>query len=71
MREAALAGRNIHQLSLDRQNQVQAFAATLSPEDALKFWTLYGDEMQAVSQAVLDQANRTNAQTAAKHLQYA
>lgn len=58
LRAAANTGRNAHQLALDQQDELAAFSATLSSEDALRLSVLYTEEMLAL-------AARTNEETAA------
>lgn len=61
-------GENIHQWSLDQQDRVTEFAATLPEPDAALFWTLYAEEMDASSKAMLDKAHELNMQTAQVHM---
>lgn len=63
LQDAAASGGNIHQYQLDRQDSIATFAATLLPDDAATFWTLYAEEMNAASAAMLDQVAALNVET--------
>jgi len=69
--EARTRGENIHQWGLDQQDKVTQYASTLSEPDAILFWTLYGEEMQATANAINDQTAALNAQATHTHLQAA
>jgi hypothetical protein len=60
---------NVHQVALDRQDQIHAYMATLDEADLEKFSALYGEEMRASTQSSLDDAARLNANTAAQQIQ--
>jgi len=64
--DAIAAGRNPHEITLDRQDQVNAFAATLSASEAERFYNLYTEELNASTQASLDKTAHLNAQVVAK-----
>jgi hypothetical protein len=68
MRLAHRAGVNAHQVALDRTDQINAFAASLSEPDRAVFLKLYQEEMGASSRSMMDQAKKLNAQTAAKSI---
>lgn len=59
---AASVGKNVHHIRLDRQDEIQAFASTLSGSDSKKFLQLYQEEMQALAQASIDAAAAMHAQ---------
>jgi hypothetical protein len=69
--QAHAAGRNVHQVSLDRQDQINAYMATLSEDDLQRFLTLYLEEMNASTRAALDTTAALNASTAEKQMQTA
>ncbi len=68
---AAAYKKNIHQVGLDRQDQVNAYMAGLSSTDLDKFIKLYEEEMRASTQAVLDNIAAINAGASAKLMQNA
>jgi hypothetical protein len=68
LRRAASEGRNVHQVSLDRSDQVQAYMAGLSETDLALFIKLYEEEMHAVTQAMLQETAEINAQTAQRNI---
>jgi 3-dehydroquinate synthase class II len=55
VKKAAEDGKNIHQVTLDRQDQVNEFMAGLSETDLENFLKLYLEEMGASTQAILDE----------------
>jgi len=71
MSDAIAGGGNPHHVSLDRQDQVDAFAAALSDPDKAEFLRLYGEELNASAQARLDAAAALNAQEVEKHIETA
>lgn len=50
----ANAGGNTYQKSLEHQDKVDEFAATLTPEDAVAFMNMYAEELNACTQKMLD-----------------
>ena len=50
MAKIATTGGNVHQYALDRQDEIQKFAATLSEKDSPMFWEIYTQEIMATSQ---------------------
>lgn len=68
---AIAAGENAHHVSLDRQDQIDAFAASLNEDDKAEFYRLYLEELNASTQASLDATAAMNAQTAEIHIQNA
>lgn len=71
LREAGAVGRNVHQLSLDRRDQVAHFISTLDEEELKKFTSFYTQETQAMAQKILDDAARMSVRVAAVNLQAA
>jgi DNA-binding GntR family transcriptional regulator len=64
---AAREGRNVHQLSLDQQDELNRFASTLSPEAAESFHRMCAEEMLAEVNTVNDRlvkAEQENARVA-------
>jgi hypothetical protein len=66
---AAVAGRNIHQMSLAWQNALNSYMATLSPEDVLLFSRLYKEETSSLLQAPSANTTEMHSQTAAQRMQ--
>lgn len=66
--EAAVAtakkGGNHYQLTLDQQDRVNAFAATLSEDDAVAFLTMYAEEVDALTKSLTDEAVALEAENA-------
>lgn len=71
LRATASDGQNIHQISLDRNDQVQTYMQTLSESDLALFIKLYEEEMNAMTQAMLQETAEINAKTAQQHIQNA
>ena len=71
MQMALENGENIHQMSLDQKDRIDQFAATLSEEDQVRFFTLYAEEMEAHAAATNDRANALNAQTVERNIRNA
>jgi hypothetical protein len=69
--QALQDGKNIHQVALDRQDDLHAYMATLSPEDLEKFSCLYQQEMAAATQAILDRTAAVSMQNANRHVEAA
>lgn len=71
LRDAGDSGRNIRQLSLERQDQLNAFMATLSSSDLEHFAKLYTQEMQALTQTILGDAAKANVKATAVNVETA
>lgn len=69
--EAIAAGRNAHQLALDWQDEIDAYAASLQEADALRFTQLYVEETTALTQATIAKTAEINAQVATRQIQAA
>ena len=64
-------GKNIHQVTLDRQDQVHAYMASLCDADLQAFTKLYEEEMGASTRSILDKTASINANTNAQLMQNA
>jgi hypothetical protein len=60
LKSIAVAGGNVHQTALDRQDAIQIFTSTLSPDESLKFYELYNQEIAAATQAANDKLLAAN-----------
>lgn len=60
---AIAEGKNIHQVTLDRQDQVNNFMASLGEADLELFTKFYLEEMGASTQMALDEAAAINKNT--------
>lgn len=67
----AIAGGNVHQVALDRQDEIAKFASSLQPEDTVKFYELYNEEVAAALRASSDRIIAQNAEATAKVMQRA
>lgn len=54
--DALAAGLNVHQLALDQADRYERFLFSLQPGDDVKFLTLYHEEQDALTQAMLDKS---------------
>lgn len=66
MHDASAAGENIHQLALDQSDQFEKLLFSLAPGDDVKFLTLYHEELDASTQAIIEK-NRAATIDLAKH----
>lgn len=57
LKAIASAGGNVYQRSLEHQDEVNEYAATLTPEDAVAFLNMYTEELNACTQKTLDDTN--------------
>lgn len=57
LRVIANAGGNPYQKSLEHQDKINEFIATLMPEDAIAFLDMYTEELYACTQKTLDDTN--------------
>lgn len=71
LKSAMADGRNIHQVTLDRQDQIQEYMASLCDADLQTFIKLYEEEMSASTKAILDKTAAINANTSAQLMQNA
>ncbi|MYM81122.1 hypothetical protein GTP44_04005 [Duganella sp. FT50W] len=67
----AKAGENVHQVALDRQDEIAKFAAALPAEDIGNFYALYNEEVAAAARASSDRILSQNAAETAKLMQRA
>ena len=67
--DVAVAEGNVHQASLDRQDQVQAYTASLNEADRQKFTTMYEQEVSASTQTARDAIAAIHAKASAQAVQ--
>lgn len=67
----ALAGGNVHQVALDRQDEIAKFATALPAEDTIRFYDLYNEEVAAAARASSDRALAQSTAETAKLVQRA
>ncbi len=61
MRRIAGRGGNAHQLILDHQDKLEAFAKSLSPDAGIDFFRIYTEETNAITQHLIEETDRLNA----------
>lgn len=57
LKAIASAGGNVYQKSLEHQDKINDYAATLTPEDAVAFMDMFSEELNACTQKTLDDTN--------------
>lgn len=57
LQDVSNLGGNIYQKSLEQQDKVNEYVATLNDTDAVKFMTMYSEELSACSNKKIDDAN--------------
>lgn len=67
LRAVAEAGGNPYQKSLEHQDKINEFVATLSEDEAISFLNMYTDELNAITQKLLDDTEVINAKNEAKN----
>lgn len=58
LQNVANAGGNVYQVSLEQQDEITAFSKKLSDDNAIKFMTLYAEELDAFTKKNIDDANK-------------
>lgn len=67
----AATGGNVHQVALDRQDEISKFATGLPAEDIGNFYALYNEEIAAAARASSDRVLANSAAETAKLVQRA
>lgn len=58
LQNVANAGGNVYQVSLEQQDEITAFSKKLSDDNAIKFMTLYAEELDAFTNKNIDDVNK-------------
>lgn len=66
---AANEGKNAHLESIDLQDREEEFTRTLPEADRDPYTTLFAQELNALTQATLDQVDKLNAETAQQQIE--